>query len=236
MSELGKRGVQLATRDAEAAFQAWPRERGRHRAEGENDLEDAAGKGIRLTEGKKVTGKEIATRLQTIELLGGAEYAPEVLTGSKLAWIKMGEGRYVLHAGTWPGGNERVCRLSQNVLGAWVMDWTEGDGQTWNWPLGNWENAPFLKADAKIMGVWRFAHSLILREGGWRKEGEQTTDKQNEFLRSLGLDERQIATLDKGKASQLIAAAIAKRTPRLGGRAGASARFEAVRNSVLRKH
>lgn len=161
--------------------------------------------------------------LTQVEMLAELNLPDEAIqAGSQLYWLKTGDLMYIIDAGSDAHGIRRQATLWGDILGHWSLrleSW-EGPNQLRDetFPMPENLEAAFKAAERTIQqrffGVAKMAHV----NAPWRRG--KPTSTQVDLLRKAGVHAQVIETLDKGKASAMLAMLRAKGTDQ-GGSVGA---------------
>lgn len=152
---------------------------------------------------RNVSFDDLDNTLVAVDLL--AELMPpfEVMDNSRNAWMKVGDGRYLLACGSSKHEEHRMAAIEEDALGYWHLILSSASMDPAETPLGRDLSDAFRHADIRIRQIWPFTSGLTLSSTQWRNRpitGEQQTE-----LRQLGIEETVLAMLEtSGQAWTLI--------------------------------
>jgi hypothetical protein len=152
---------------------------------------------------RNVSFDDLDNTLIAVDLL--AELTPpfEVMDSSRNAWMKVGDGRYLLACGSSKHEEHRMAAIEEDALGFWHLILSSASMEPTEWPLGRDLGDAFRHADIRIRQIWPFTGGLTLATTQWRNR-PITSDQQTE-LRQLGVEETVLAMLEtSGQAWTLI--------------------------------
>lgn len=158
------------------------------------------------------TYRELETTLQQVDLFARVEPPQEVKKLSRLAWIRLHDGSYLLDVDHNP---RRVARILPDMLGMYRCSLQQGD-EVRTHPQPAELHVAFQRADRAVERAWPDLVRRVVANAPWRYQ--PPTEKQVGLLRRLGYASEAISALNKGQASGLITAAKAAR-PQGAGRA-----------------
>lgn len=146
---------------------------------------------------------ELDAVLTEVDLLRELSIPEEVLGASALAWLKVGEGEYVLPCGSSALERDRQARITTDVLGRLSLTLTSSFMEYDSLPIGDDLGRAFDEADRLIRMTWSDCAAIVRADARWREQ--PPTDRQLETLRRLGVEEAFIGLCDTaGKARALI--------------------------------
>lgn len=172
--------------------------------EAHDEWEEAAAEGGVSKGNPPARFSEIKTKLLEVKLLKDeAGLPPEVEENSRLAWLWVGTGGYLLQGGSYVGGHPRVARCEMDALGAWhLVVGLHTPGRVHRVEVGQGDLPDFSVMDEVIERLWPDALNLVRREARWKTD--KITDGQIRFLQRYIKDKEYLMGLTKGQASNLI--------------------------------
>jgi superfamily II DNA or RNA helicase len=152
---------------------------------------------------RNVNFDELDSSLTAVDILAELTPPDEIIGVSRNAWMKVGEGRYLLACGSSKMEGHRMAAIEEDALGFYHLVLTSASRDPLEFELGRDIEDAFRRADRKIKDVWPFTNGLTLASTGWRKDN--VTQDQKEQLRSMGVEETVLAMLDTaGQAWTLL--------------------------------
>ncbi|HSI72368.1 MAG TPA: hypothetical protein VK934_04265, partial [Fimbriimonas sp.] len=146
---------------------------------------------------------ELDSTLTAVDLISELTLPNEVVEFSRNAWMKVGDGRYMLACGSTSVEGHKMALLECDALGFYDLTLSSGARDPLTFPCGMALMEAFKRADRTIKEVWPFTGGLTMSVAGWRKETVRRD--QIEELRSLGVDETALAMIENaGQAWTLL--------------------------------
>jgi len=122
---------------------------------------------------------------------------------SRLAWMKIGEGEYLLPCGSSSYERDRTARLTIDLLGRFSITLATSSMEYPPVPLGTDLAKAFDEADKLIRITFPDCGPIVQASARWR--GKPASEKQVELLRNMGVEEEVIGLLENmGQAKALI--------------------------------
>jgi len=122
---------------------------------------------------------------------------------SRNAWMKIGDGVYLLPCGSSGIESNRTARLECDTLGRFQVVLSADSGGAEVYSCGTELQRAFEFADRKVKDRWPFSGGFTSSKGLWRNEA--VTEHQKEELRQLGVDRAMIELIETaGQAWSLI--------------------------------
>lgn len=141
--------------------------------------------------------------LTAVDLLSELTPPDEVLGVSRNAWMKVGDGRYLLACGSSKLEEHRMAAIEEDALGFYHLILTSSSREPMECEVGRDLTNAFQRADARIREVWPFTRGLTLAATGWRNN--PISAEQREQLRELNVEETVVSMLDTaGQAWTLL--------------------------------
>lgn len=147
---------------------------------------------------------DLKTGMQEVDLLAELSVPEEVAAVSRLAWLKVSEGRYVLACGSSRANEEldRYAIVSLDELGQAHVVLQSSMRQPLNVKYDTIKSA-FSAAERLVRQVWPDCGGIVSARAEWRKR--PPSDGQIRFMRRLGVPQDLInAVQTMGQASGLI--------------------------------
>lgn len=152
---------------------------------------------------RNINFEDLDDSLTAVDLLAELTPPDEVFGVSRNAWMKVGDGRYLLACGSSKLEGHRMAAIEEDALGFYHLVVTSSSREPMEFELGRDINDAFRRADRKIKDIWPFTNGLTMANTGWRNSA--VTHDQKEELRSLGVEETVLAMLDTaGQAWTLL--------------------------------
>ena len=152
---------------------------------------------------RNVNFDELDASLTAVDILSELTPPEEVLGISGNAWMKVGEGRYLLACGSSKLEGHRMAAIEEDALGFYHLVITSSVRDPIEFELGCEVSEAFRRADRKIKDIWPFTKGLTMAMTGWRQD--KVTHDQKEALRSMGVEENVLSMLDTaGQAWTLL--------------------------------
>lgn len=147
---------------------------------------------------------DLGATLTAVDILAELSTPESVAQTSRNAWMKVGDGVYLLPCGGGAGEAERTAKIICDTLGRFHLELAVGH-QIEGHPIDLGEDLvrAFAIADRKVQDRWPFSRGFTSQRGLWRKEG--VTERQRHELRELGVDTNIIELVETaGQAWNLI--------------------------------
>jgi len=152
---------------------------------------------------RNVNFDELDNSLIAVDILAELTPPDEVIGVSRNAWMKVGEGRYLLACGSSKMEGHRMATIEEDALGFYHLVLTSAARKALEFELGRDVQDAFRRADRRIKDVWPFTNGLTLANTSWRNNN--VTQDQKDQLRSMGVEETVLAMLDTaGQAWTLL--------------------------------
>lgn len=147
--------------------------------------------------------EELDTVLTEVDLLRELSIPEEVLGVSALAWLKVGDGEYVLPCGSNALERDRQARLVTDMLGRMSLQLKSSFMEYPPMPVGTELAKAFDEADKLVRMTWADCVQIVRADARWREQ--PPTDRQLDTLRRLGVEENFIALCETaGQARAMI--------------------------------
>ena len=152
---------------------------------------------------RNVNFDELDNSLTAVDILAELTPPDEVIGISRNAWMKVGDGRYLLACGSSKLEGHRMAAIEEDALGFYHLVITSASREPTEFELGRNVEDAFRRADKRIKDVWPFTNGLTMANSGWRNN--HVTQDQKDQLRSMGVEETVLAMLDPaGQAWTLL--------------------------------
>lgn len=148
--------------------------------------------------------EDLGATLTAVDILAELSTPESVAQTSRNAWMKVGDGVYLLPCGGGAGEAERTAKIICDTLGRFHLE-LAAENQIEGHPIDLGEDLvrAFAIADRKVQERWPFSRGFTSQRGLWRKEG--VTERQRHELRELGVDSNVIELVETaGQAWNLI--------------------------------
>lgn len=166
-----------------------------------HSLFEAASRTEELTPGRRAmmfrrntNWDDLSTVLQEVDLLKELAIPEEVMGVSRLAWMKIGDGEYYLPCGSSDLEKDRAARITTDELGRMFMELSSSIVAPMRVPLGEDMQKAFDEADKLVRITFPDAAPIVKADAKWRDKAP--TERQLEILRTLGVEEREIALME----------------------------------------
>ncbi len=142
---------------------------------------------------RNINFEDIDSTLMAVDLL--AELVPpmEVLDASQNAWMRVGDGRYLLACGSSQKEGHRMAAIEEDALGFFHLVLSSSEREPMDCELGRDLREAFVRADKRIKEVWPFTRGLTLASTGWRNN--PVTNEQRTELVRMGVEDSVISML-----------------------------------------
>lgn len=152
---------------------------------------------------RNINFDELDNSLTAVDILAELTPPDEIIGVSGNAWMKVGDGRYLLACGSSKLEGHRMAAIEEDALGFYHLVLTSATRDPIEFELGRDVEEAFRRADLRIKDVWPFTRGLTVANSGWRNNG--VTQDQKEELRAMGVEETVLAMLDTaGQAWTLL--------------------------------
>lgn len=146
---------------------------------------------------------DLDTVLTEVDLLRELSIPEEVMGISALAWLKIGEGEYVLPCGSSSLERDRQAHITTDVLGRMSLTLTSSFMEYPAMSVGDDLTKAFDEADGIIRMTWSDCAQIVRADARWREQ--PPTERQLDTLRRLGVEETFIALCQTaGQARAMI--------------------------------
>lgn len=146
---------------------------------------------------------ELDAVLTEVDLLQELSIPEEVIGVSSLAWLKVGEGEYVLPCGSNSLERDRLARITTDVLGRMSLTLTSSFMDYEPLSIGTDLAKAFDEADRLLRMTWADCMQIVRADARWRDQAP--TERQLETLKRLGVEETFITLCTTaGQARALI--------------------------------
>lgn len=163
---------------------------------------DVAGRALMFRRPTKF--EDLGATLTAVDILAELSMPESVAQTSRNAWMKIGDGVYLLPCGSGVGEPERTARIECDPLGRYHLRFSIGM---------SFEDSPielgvdliraFRVADRQVQERWPFSRGFTTSKGRWRSE--PITEWQKHELRELGVERNIVELVDTaGQAWNLI--------------------------------
>lgn len=148
--------------------------------------------------------EDLGATLTAVDILAELSMPESVAQMSRNAWMKVGDGVYLLPCGGSTLEPERTAKIVCDTLGRYHLELALGsqmEGEPL--PLGDDIARAFTIADRKILERWPFSRGFTSHRGLWRQE-RVTTHQRNELI-ELGVGGNVVELVETaGQAWSLI--------------------------------
>ena len=146
---------------------------------------------------------ELDSTLTAVDLIAELTLPDEVVEFSRNAWMKLGDGKYLLACGSSKLEEHKMAMLECDALGFYDLTLTSATRQALTFECGSDLPMAFKRADKQIKEIWPFTRGLTSAVTGWRKE--PVRPEQRAELKALGVDEKVVAMIENaGQAWTLL--------------------------------
>jgi hypothetical protein len=148
--------------------------------------------------------EDLGATLTAVDILAELSMPESVAQTSGNAWMKVGDGAYLLPCGSGAGEPDRTAQIHCDPIGRCTLAFSIGGTRQGDAiELGDDLIHAFSIADRKVQERWPFSKGFTTSKGLWRNE--PVTEHQLNELRELGVDQA-IASLveSAGQAWNLI--------------------------------
>lgn len=147
---------------------------------------------------------DLGATLTAVDILAELSTPESVAQTSRNAWMKVGDGVYLLPCGGGAGESDRTAKIVCDTLGRFHLELAiENKMEGPALDLGTDLIRAFAIADRKVQERWPFSRGYTSAKGLWRKE--RVTERQLHELRELGVETNVIELVETaGQAWNLI--------------------------------
>jgi ATP-dependent helicase IRC3 len=146
---------------------------------------------------------ELDNTLMAVDLVAELTLPSEVVEFSRNAWMKVGEGKYLLACGSSATEDLRMAMLEQDAIGHYNLTLSSATRTATSCACGQDLRQAFRTADRQIKDLWPFTGGLTMSVAGWRREG--VTKEQKAELKALGVADTVLAMIENaGQAWTLL--------------------------------
>jgi len=147
--------------------------------------------------------EDLGETLTAVDILAELSVPESMGHSSRNAWMKIGDGVYLLPCGSSGIESNRTARLECDTLGRFQVVLSADSGGAEVYSCGTELQRAFEFADRKVKDRWPFSGGFTSSKGLWRNEA--VTEHQKEELRQLGVDRAMIELIETaGQAWSLI--------------------------------
>ncbi len=148
--------------------------------------------------------EDLGATLTAVDILAELSTPESVAQTSRNAWMKVGDGIYLLPCGGGANEADRTAKIICDTLGRYHLELAVGSQSEGDpYDLGQDLTRAFAIADRKVLERWPFSRGYTSQRGLWRKE--KATERQRHELRELGVDVNVIELVETaGQAWNLI--------------------------------
>jgi ATP-dependent helicase IRC3 len=152
---------------------------------------------------RQTNWEDLSTVLTEVDLLQELSIPEEVLGVSRLAWMKIGDGKYFLPCASSMFEQNRSATMTIDELGRASLELRSSKLAPMSVPLGEELHQAFDEADRLIRLTWPDSGNIVKADARWRDK--PPTDRQVLVLRELGASELELAQIrTMGQARTLI--------------------------------
>ncbi|MBI1331412.1 MAG: DEAD/DEAH box helicase [Armatimonadetes bacterium] len=143
---------------------------------------------------RNVNFDELDNSLTAVDLIAELTPPDEIIGVSRNAWMKVGDGRYLLACGSSRLEGHRMAAIEEDALSFYHLVLTSASREPMEFELGRDLQDAFHVADRRIKDIWPFTNGLTLANTRWRNNA--VTQDQKDELRRMGVEETVLAMLD----------------------------------------
>jgi ATP-dependent helicase IRC3 len=152
---------------------------------------------------RQTNWEDLSTVLTEVDLLQELSIPEEVVGSSRLAWMKVGDGKYFLPCADSMFEQNRSATISINELGRMTLELKSSRLAPMRVPVGEDLHRAFDEADTLIRLTWPDSGNIVKADARWRQK--PPSDRQLTVLRGLGATEAELAHVQTmGQARTLI--------------------------------
>lgn len=146
---------------------------------------------------------DLGTTLTAVDLLAELSVPEGMASVSKNAWMKTGDGLYLLACGSSAREQHRIAKLECDTLGRFRLHLESDTLSPKSFECGEELLRAFTIADKRVKEVWPFVGGLTSTRGLWRQE--PVSEQQLKELRRLGVEPSLVEVIENaGQAWTLI--------------------------------
>lgn len=147
--------------------------------------------------------EDLDATLTAVDILAELSMPESIAQTSRNAWMKIGDGCYLLPCGSSGVESDRTAKLECDTLGRYHLTLHSETGENDTFSLGMDVQRAFEMADRKVKDRWPFSGGFTSNHGLWRNN--PVTEHQRHELRELGVDSAMIDLIETaGQAWSLI--------------------------------
>jgi ATP-dependent helicase IRC3 len=148
--------------------------------------------------------EDLGATLTAVDILAELSMPESVAQSSRNAWMKVGDGSYMLACGSGASDGERTARIECDPIGRFTLYLTvDGRPMIDSIELGTDLALAFRIGDRKVKELWPFSGGFTSSRGRWRSE--PATKRQLSELRGSNIDPAMVALVETaGQAWNLI--------------------------------
>lgn len=162
---------------------------------------------------------ELDSTLTAVDLIAELTLPDEVVEFSRNAWMKVGDGKYLLACGSSTLEEHRMAMLERDVLGYFDLTLTSGSRDACSYSCGDDLHHAFEQADRRVKDIWPFTGGFTMSVAGWRRK--EVSAEHRAELRALGVEDAVLAMLETaGQAWTLLELTRQKRSAGFAGSVG----------------
>ncbi|RYG24002.1 DEAD/DEAH box helicase [bacterium] len=143
---------------------------------------------------RQTNWEDLSTVLSEVDLIKELSIPEEIVGVSGLAWMKVGDGEYWLPCGDSSLEKNRAASITTDELGRMTVELKSSMMPPMQVPLGDDLQRAFDEADKLIRMTWSDAGRIVKADARWRER--PPSERQKEILKSLGVEDREIALLE----------------------------------------
>jgi ATP-dependent helicase IRC3 len=146
---------------------------------------------------------ELGSTITAVDLIAELTLPDEVVEFSRNAWMKVGDGKYLLACGSSNAEDARMAMLEIDALGSHALTLSSASRSPKSFPCGEELPGAFRRADRLVKETWPFAGGLTMSAAGWRKK--DVSPEQWAELEAFGVADTALAMLENaGQAWTLL--------------------------------
>ncbi|HWA84164.1 MAG TPA: DEAD/DEAH box helicase [Fimbriimonadaceae bacterium] len=152
---------------------------------------------------RQTNWEDLSTVLTEVDLIRELSIPEEVAGFSRLAWMKVGDGKYFLPCAHGTFEQSRTATISTDELGRLFLELASSRISSMKVPLGDDLERAFDEGDRLIRMTWPDAGNIVKADARWR--AKPPTERQIEILKNLGVTDKELAVVETmGQARSLI--------------------------------
>jgi superfamily II DNA or RNA helicase len=146
---------------------------------------------------------ELDSTLTAVDLIAELTLPEEVVEFSRNAWMKVGDGKYLLACGSSKMEESKMAILECDALGNYFLTLSSASRSALQFPCGSDLPKAFRRADRTIKDTWPFTGGLTMSVAAWRTE--PVREDQRAELAALGVEDSVLGMLENaGQAWTLL--------------------------------